>query len=502
METSKWDIKDRYMAFFEIWAVPFFFFLLYIIWPTNNSTVDGWAYAEEIKYGYNLFRPHHLLYNAIGYGLIQVLNFLNFHPEVLPFLKVLNALFAFFILVIMGLILAELRVPVANRNSWLFFVGSSFGFWRFATENEAYLLPILLSLTASFYFLLFLLEKKRKHLLFTALFASLTCLAHQLHVFWWLALLAGLLASPIQKRWVISYLAVSLIIPLSYLSVLYFYEKQSLTFLNVMNFVLHDYNSGSADASVDYRNFLLTPISLFRTFFQVHGNILLLLKSFPWLYGMASFAIVLAVASLYEFRKFRWAAGAIKQPFFKLHLMAFVLHFLFAFFSHGNAEFMVVLIVIVPLLFSLGFKLSTRFLCLIASSMFIWNFSLAIFPNNHLDYNNHEEVVRFVRQHPDAAFVVRDKHAIATRFYYETGVSVDDRLFEFPHDMDDPLLCSLQRAGVVIFSDVFSRKTPLSRASLLTEDKINGLELIEVGVKTFPSFYGEFTIDRISVVCD
>jgi hypothetical protein len=488
--------------FIEKWGVPLFFLLVYLIWPTNNSTVDGWGYADEIKYGYNLFRAHHLLYNAFGYILIQGLSILKINPEILPFLKVLNAIFAFLILVVLGMFLRKLQVAVINKNLWLFFVGSSFGFWRFATENEVYLLPILLSLAASFYFLQFLQEQKRKQLVFSALFASLACLVHQIHIFWWLALLTGLFSKCIQKRYIVSYLTVSLIVPLSYIAVLLFYEKQSLTIINVASFVLHDYHSGSAEASVDYRNFILTPISLFRTFFQVHGNILIFLKTFPWLYGLASIAVILAVASLFEIRKFRWTDEVIKQPFFKIHLLAFALHFLFAFFSHGNAEFMVVLIIFIPLLLSQSFGLSTRFLWLLSMSMFIWNFSLAIFPNNHFDYNNHEEVVRFVQQNPDAVFVLRDKHSIANRYFYETGVSIVDRLYEFPYDINDPELCSLQKKGVIIYSDVFSKTTPMSRAALLNKEGTENLTIIVEGVKTIPSFYGKFTIDRIKVVCD
>lgn len=55
------------------WGLPFFFLLVYLLFPTNNSTVDGWGYAEEIKYGYNLFRSHHLLYNALGFVLLKAL---------------------------------------------------------------------------------------------------------------------------------------------------------------------------------------------------------------------------------------------------------------------------------------------------------------------------------------------------------------------------------------------------------------------------------------------
>lgn len=82
------------------WGLPFFFLLIYLLFPTNNSTVDGWGYAEEIKYGYNLFRSHHLLYNALGFVLLKALGLVGINADVLAFMKVLNAVAAFGILLV------------------------------------------------------------------------------------------------------------------------------------------------------------------------------------------------------------------------------------------------------------------------------------------------------------------------------------------------------------------------------------------------------------------
>lgn len=492
----------RFVKFVREYGLPLFFLLVYILFPAGNSTIDGWGYAEEIKYGYNLFRPHHLLYNAFGFMLIKTAHLFNLYPDVLSTLKVLNAVTATLILVTLGRILLKMQLTAGERNLWLFFAGSSFGVWRFATENEVYLLPILFSLAGSYCFLLFLHDNKAKNLALSSVFASLACLFHQLHIFWWLALLTGLLSKRTERRNILIYLSVAIIIPLTYMSVLFFYEKASLTAGNIASFVLHDYITGSAEASVDFRNLLLTPVSLFRTFFQFHGNILLLIRKFPWLYGILFTSVTLAVSSLYMFRKIRFRTNPLYNTFFKIHLLAFSLHLLFAFFAHGNAEFMVVLVVIIPLLINQLFLFSPRALLLISLSMFIWNFSFAIFPNYHFNFNNDEEVISFIRQHPEGLFILKEKNIIANRYYYETGIPVGDRIYGYPLEKHLSGLCALQADGIEIYSDLLSKKSPLSRASLLEGKGDEHLEMIEEGIDRIPSFYGEFTIDKVGVKCE
>lgn len=498
-------IKNRELLFQLAgkWGLPFFFLLLYVLFPTNNSTIDGWGYAEEIKYGYNLFRPHHLLYNALGYLLVKGMQSVGFYPDVLCSLKFLNALTAFGILLLLRKILCKMNVPLIYQNLWVFFVGSSFGFWRFATENEVYLIPILLSLAASFYFWLFMHKQKRSQLVFSSLFASLACLFHQLHIFWWLALLFGLFFKPKKKRSIAIYLSISLIVPLSYSVVLLFYEQESVTIVNMMTFVLREYYSGSAEATVEFKNFLLTPISLFRTFFQVHGNIVLLLKSAQWLYFFVVTSFVLVIVSFFQLKKIQYSNNATNYTWVKIHLIAFVLHLLFAFFSHGNAEFMVVLIVLVPIIISQIFIVPVRFMASLSLSMFLWNFSLAIFPNYRIDYNNDGALVSFIKEQPSAIYILSDRNTIANRYLYENGVSITPRLYSLPLNKESCAhLTSLQNEEVPIYTDVLTRKRPMSRSALLENSGNNELILIESAVKTIDSFYGGFNIDRIKIKCD
>jgi len=41
-------IRSRVTKFGEDYGLPLFFLLVYIFFPSNNSDIDGWGYAEEI----------------------------------------------------------------------------------------------------------------------------------------------------------------------------------------------------------------------------------------------------------------------------------------------------------------------------------------------------------------------------------------------------------------------------------------------------------------------
>jgi len=499
--STKKNYSNQIVKLLQKFGLPLILFLIYLLLPSHNSTTDGWGYAEEIKHGYNLFRPHHLLYNALGYILIKATHFLGFHPDILSTMKVLNAVVAFSIMLVLRQLLTSLRLSEKKQNIWLLFTGSSFGIWRFATENEVYLLPILGSLMASYWFLLFLQNGKNKTLIYSSFFASLACLFHQLHIFWWLALLIGFILK--KKKNARLYLAISLIIPISYLATVLFYEGKELTLSNTLLFVLHDYLTDSAEVSIGLNNILLTPVNLFRTMFQVHGNILLILDKYPWFYGFLIASITLAVASLYFGTKIRINKKASNDLFFKIHLFAFTLQLFFAFFSHGNAEFMVVMIVILPILVHKKMTHYSGMLLFLSLSMFIWNFAFAAFPNYRFNYTNDAQTIQFIEKHPNAIFILKEKNTIANRYAYETDLSVSHRLYSFPFTKNLDQLCTLQNSGITIYTDILSKKMPFNRAKWLGHSKNeDSMELIEKGNEEIPSFYGPFTIDKIRIKCE
>ncbi|MDX9847542.1 MAG: hypothetical protein RBT74_11225 [Tenuifilaceae bacterium] len=134
-------------------VLPILFLIVYVIFPTHNSTVDGYGYACHVKFGEALFQSHHLLYSFLGYLWYNLFAVLGFSLDVLSSLIIMNALSASVSLMLLGYILMHLFGNNAKVLSWIFFVGSTWGVMRFATENETYLVPIVFSLAGSLFYL-------------------------------------------------------------------------------------------------------------------------------------------------------------------------------------------------------------------------------------------------------------------------------------------------------------------------------------------------------------
>src|SRR5690606_14363269 len=123
------------------------------------------------------------------------------------------------------------------------------------------------------------------------------------------------------------------------------------------------------------------------------GNQWYLLSQFPLLVipvliSMACFVFIFLRKSPEK------VAPRLKFPDFRrTHHWIFFMVLGFAFFSHGNSEFMVAL----PFLFCLGFKiveqLSATQLLLAAFGMFIWNISMASIPNHLIDFHNEKTLI-------------------------------------------------------------------------------------------------------------
>jgi hypothetical protein len=152
-------LKRLYIA-----AIPLLFFVIYLVFLNNNSSLDAYGYASYVKQGENLFLSHHLLYNAIGFLWVKFIELFGSFDTLLT-LKAMNAALASASLLVLGIILKQHGFGLKKVCAWLCFVGSSWGVMRFATENETYIAPILFSLLASLYLLKHLKNKKEHQIL-------------------------------------------------------------------------------------------------------------------------------------------------------------------------------------------------------------------------------------------------------------------------------------------------------------------------------------------------
>ncbi|MBX7243527.1 MAG: hypothetical protein K1X92_17440 [Bacteroidia bacterium] len=413
-------------------GIVLFCIVVYLFFPVVNSTIDAWYYAAAIRHGHALFLPHHLLYNAFYYSLVKIAAFFSVKTDILAFTKILNSLFAGLGLLMLQKILERMQILPAFQAVALLITGFSFGYWRFAIENETYVLPLSFSLIASFCYLQFLHSRRISLLILSGVLASLAALFHQIHIAWWLGLAAGLwIAEKKNERKNLLFFGLTaFLIPLAYLSVWVFYEGKSPGLQPLLQFILHDFTTGEARIQPGIMPFLLTPVNLFRSFFQLHGDTLPMLKTQKTAWLITGLCVCLTIAGVYLWKTTQntpappSVKATIPDTFRKTHIMILLLHILMIFIASGNAEFTAM---IPPLFFILltpaiqtRIPLSSALtLSLIPA---IWNCYFGILPRqNPITEYLLTQKAAFIRLHPDALFILNDKPLIENLFYYETG---------------------------------------------------------------------------------
>ncbi|MBS3913212.1 MAG: hypothetical protein KG003_01835, partial [Bacteroidetes bacterium] len=112
----------------EIIAI-LFFTSLYLLFPTINNSADALGYSAIPEIG-----VHHLLYDKLAsFCLYSICD--NQPEKALHLLQAINGLFAGATLLLASKFLRNSGVS-GPIYIWLILIGSTFGWIRFATENE------------------------------------------------------------------------------------------------------------------------------------------------------------------------------------------------------------------------------------------------------------------------------------------------------------------------------------------------------------------------------
>ena len=496
--------------------------------PTANATGDAWYYAACARWGQELWQPHHLLYNGIGWGWLRVVGAAGPAPAglaALPWLQALNALAYGSCLLALGRLLPWAGVARAAVPAWLLLVGSCFGMLRFATENEAYIQPLLLALLASLAWARALRAEKSagRWLLLAGLLAVLACLVHQLLVWWWLGLLLGLRPwrgrpAAVRALW---YLAPAILVPLAYAL------AAPGGVGGMVRFALHDYLTGSARVELGGKGLLLTGINLVRTAGQVHGNLLPLLHRWPLLLGgvgLASLALGVygalgawrakpRVATLLPLAQANGAAThspiypSTHSPIVRrTHALIGGLHLVFAAQAAGNAEFMVMLPALAALALA-GGPLAAwppRRMAAVGAALLSWNLAFGLVPACLLDYTGTGPALRaLVLRQPPAWFLLRDPNLVLNQLQYYTGRPTSAPRVVGLTSPAAPAyrawLAGRLAAGETVYTDALGGYRLLDRAQL-TQGAAAALRLVgfaAVRVDSFPTFFGPRYLTRL-----
>ncbi|RYD73093.1 MAG: hypothetical protein EOP53_20750, partial [Sphingobacteriales bacterium] len=409
----------------NIWPKVFFVLvlLLYLLFPNASHSVDSWGYAGQIKFGVELFLPHHLLYSYSGYLLFSLLQNIGLQVDAMQFMLFMNGFIAWLCVLILYRILLLINGNKKQAFLLSLIAAFSFGQWRFATENETYTLPLFFSLLATFYYLKHFSQISYIQVLLCGFFASLSCLFHQAHIFWFIGFLLGLALNLSGKNLVnslIIYCLPFLIVPLAYILVLRNYYHQDVNINTLWHFILQDVYSGAAGKPIGSQHFILGLVNLFRTFFQLHGNMILLFKKNVFYFLPIIVTVVSGIWAFYFMLKIKPKPYIVSRKNALVFGGIFLAQYFFAVYNVGNAEFMVMLPSLLVIV-AAYFYFKPKILVLLVLALFSWNFFLGIFPNHFFKYAADEEVAAFTQAQKNIPFMAEESALLNNIIFYNTG---------------------------------------------------------------------------------
>lgn len=469
---------------------------IYLLFPGNNLfSEDSIAYANNVKYGEELFWPHHLLYCAFNYCLFVPVQHLMPDLDAFRFMQLTNAVCSLLCLLLFRRLFIELTGNKGEANIWTLFIASCFGVMRFSVEIETYIIPIFFSLLSSLFFLYYLRTEKARYVICCSLAASMACLFHQIHLFWGIGLFVGFALTGKWKS-VLLYVLPTLSVLAVYSLVLVFYEGRGFSVDHLLTYLLDYYYSEDAEVSFGLTNFILAGISFVRTFFQVHGIIPDILRLIPVFWCVPPLVLFLVGLGVYCLKGVHTNAFRLKDKLFEsTHLVIFILQFAFALFSHGNAEFMAMLPFLIPLFISAFLRFNIQAVSLISIGMLVWNFCFSVYPNHHFDYFNNGHLLEVIDRNPDKAFLLKQRNIIVEQYYYKTGKYEDDRLIHADREKD---IRRLQAENRVFYTDVLTKKMPFNRARFIHDEAYANLQFVK-HITRIDADLGTYYVDEVRV---
>lgn len=467
--------------------------LIYLLLPTSNHSGDALGYAASPDPG-----PHHLLYDLWCLLLHQ----LSFHNhQVMAVLTATNAIAAGMGLWIFGRLLRF--GGISNPAPWIWLAAGCFGWLRFATENETYILPILFSLTGTLYLLkASQIGCNRFWPAFVLL--GIAVLSHQIHIMWLLAATIWLWRnSGFKKHTVWPPLVSALLLIGAYWLAAVALEKPFVVFLR------GDIGSETVQLIPGISNFLFTPVSFIRSVVQVHGNIAVFWQRYIWFRLAAAGCLLLLVYLLFLLWQFR--KQIVKQPVNskipQLLLLVFSMQLLFAWYSEGNAEFMVMLPMILTWWLASKLKIPDKIIVVFALLLWLWNGSAALIPDHIFNYRNLDSESKWYGKYK-GFYMAQNAIELTNFLQFKQGNRTTSGPEKSPADCGDTAILahsidSCLQLNIPVYTDCISHASAMNRKTVVNGNK-NKL-FFEAhhwklqAVDSFNGFYGTVYLHRITV---
>lgn len=476
--------------------------LTYLLLPNNNLSSDSYGYATGIRSGGDLFSPHHLLYNWLYHYLSLPVKAVFPDVDILRLCTLFNTFFAVAALYLLSKILELLGVSTVQRCLWVLFSGFSFGIWRFSLENESYILSMFCSLAGSYYLLKYAVASQHiRYVLISGFLSMLAVLFHQIHLFWWLGLFAGILWGYRSFRVSFTYTCTALLVPVIYLLVFVSTREEALSLRSFWTYILYDYYHGNASQTFGLKQYIMfVVVAIVRTFLQVYPYMLILIRQ-HWMYFIPLVAVLIWLVLLIK----TWAkrkklvakqnVSSDQSWWIKTHLLILCLQVGFAFYSNGNAEFMIMTPVLLAICIAPKWTLATRAFCGLVLTMWLWNLVYAAFPMHYYNLIDQKEKVNYMKQHPDVRFI-SFTNLIQNQNEYLGG---DTSRFYTDDKLSPELLANWVDSGYNIITDMPDDHKIISRGSFA--DKNLGDEIwqqyrLEI-VHTTRTLYGDLHLYKV-----
>jgi len=345
----------------------------------------------------------------------------------------------------------------------LLLAGGTWGFLRFTSENEVYILPIALSLAG-----ILALEKGKgnePNYLMAGFWLALACLFHQVQFWWWLFGLVGV--AIYYRSGLLRFALPALIVPLGYLLVHVLAWNQPLTIDSLTHSFFQAYVDGGLMKVSAQQTLILESAGIFRSFLQVHGYLTLLPElDMKWYLALVLFPLALLYLG-FQIIKNR------KEIQFEIQKLGWLLPLFlvgFSLFSGGNAEFLAGLPI--ALLLWLRPKCADQSFRNFAIWVLAYNIVFGLAPLNRYAFNPFSQEAAFIAENPNALYVSDNATEINGILLYKLGADAPQGM---PGVVGIPADTNLTNALTLasknrqrIFTSCLNQ-LPLSRASYLQQ---------------------------------
>lgn len=461
--------KTNYIRNHYSYLIIIIFGLLYLSFLSNNPSGDSFANTYLSQTTPSYFSAHHLLYSFFGYIVLSVF------PSTwssLAILQVVNAMFSVFTLLLIRRIVKRQNPNEKYIAYSIVFCASTFSFLRFATDNECYIIPLFFTMLGIYYLQSFLRENNMQRLVKMALALVVGTLFHQIVVITMLSIFVFLCFNK-NKKYVITYTLLSLIVPLTYW-IISITQNHTFSLIALFHFITHDYYYGYAESPIIKQVVILGFVSFVRTFIQVHGYMFNIIKQMPILsisiIVICLFFFIMGIRHLLISKKQELTLFH-QRRFIRIIWVTFIANLCFALLSNGNSEFMVLLPFLLTIIGVYYYK-DNSFMAYLGYGFLLWNITFALIPYNQKNLNTNTSLVTYIHNNPNNIYLLKDLPPIENEYIYRYHQPLPQSIYIIRIKQND--IDMLLKTKKTIITDAYQPKDSktISRSSIVAKEQI------------------------------